>query len=148
LELSMRTKNKIKNFLVYMTIIVIIVIHLTPIYWTISTAFKYLEDVYHLPPEWIPSRPTLDAYYRVFVSRPLFHWVWNTMVLSGAVTFLTIVVSALAAYSISRFRFPGSQYASLMIIATRLLGLSRQWRLQYPYSSCIKLLASIIPCLD
>jgi len=120
-RLSMRTKDKIKGILVYTTIIVIIFVHLIPIYWTASTAFKYLEDVYNMPPEWIPKRPTLDAYVRVFVSRPLFHWVWNTMVLSGAVTFLTVVVSALAAYSISRFRFPGSQYASLMIIATRFI---------------------------
>jgi len=45
----------------------------------------------------------------------------NSLIICGIATFLAMILATLAAYSLSRFRFPGSKQFSLGILATQMI---------------------------
>mgnify|MGYP000058806501 CR=1 FL=1 len=102
-------------------VILILILYLTPIWWGISTSLKPWEYVYTWPPRWWAPGMTLFFYYKIFVSRPLFHWIWNSLLYAGATTGVVLLFSSIASYSLVRFRFRGSGKVSFALIATRFI---------------------------
>jgi N,N'-diacetylchitobiose transport system permease protein len=94
---------------------------LFPVYWMVLTSFKRNSEVRTLTPQFLPTRPTLNNYRRVF-ERDYF---WTAMRNSALVT-ATVVVAALtiaffAALAISRFRFRGRRAFVLAIIGIQMV---------------------------
>lgn len=104
---------------------------LGPLYWTLSTSFKSMGTEYLIPPEAWPSEPTLQP-YRIILGIPsrtdegkvtdqgvfksaseigqsptLHFWlpIRNSLIVSTTVAACSLLLAALAAYSISRLRF-------------------------------------------
>jgi multiple sugar transport system permease protein len=78
---------------------------LFPFLWMIITSFKPEAEVYASPPIWIPSFLTTEHYERVIHSS-FSRTVLNSTMLAFVVTFLVLVIAALAAYGFTRFKFP------------------------------------------
>jgi N,N'-diacetylchitobiose transport system permease protein len=94
---------------------------LFPVYWMVMTSFKRNSEVRTLTPQFLPTRPTLNNYRRVF-ERDYF---WTAMRNSALVT-ATVVVAALtiaffAALAISRFRFRGRTAFVLAIVGIQMV---------------------------
>ena len=94
---------------------------LFPVYWMVLTSFKRNSEVRTLTPQFLPTRPTLNNYRRVF-ERDYF---WTAMRNSALVT-ATVVVAALtiaffAALAISRFRFRGRAAFVLAIVGIQMV---------------------------
>jgi multiple sugar transport system permease protein len=78
----------------------------------VSTSLKDPNDVFVTPPQWIPQRITLDAYYEVFSptskqGQYIIRYIFNSFLVSTTTTVLAIGVALPAAYAFSRFGFPG-----------------------------------------
>jgi multiple sugar transport system permease protein len=102
--------------MLYVPLACFLLILLFPFYWMTVTAFKPNAELYNFAehnPLWISS-PTLDHIYHP-------HWLWTTMLVSVAATFLSLLASTLAAYAIQRLRFRGSQYVGLAIYLAYLV---------------------------
>ena len=108
---------------------VIVAFCLGPLYWVLSTSFKPMGTEYLLPPEFWPSKPTLQAYkvilglgvereegesdasfkgagtVEVDSSLQFLTPIRNSLIVSTTVAIGALSVSALAAYAISRLRF-------------------------------------------
>jgi multiple sugar transport system permease protein len=108
---------------VYMPLAVFGIVLLFPFYWMSLTAIKSNEELYdsqHFSPLWV-ARPTLDH-----IRNLLFHthypaWLWNTLLVSVAATFLSLFASVFAAYAIERLRFWGSRYVGVAIFLAYLI---------------------------
>ncbi|RLE62540.1 MAG: hypothetical protein DRJ47_10495 [Thermoprotei archaeon] len=116
-----KTLRKVGSVCYELFVIAFLIVFLLPVWWTISTAIKTIPEAYRMPPQWIPSKPTFYYFIKVFLSRPVFHWIWNSALLAGGVTILCIFIGLLCAYSLTRFRFRGSDKMSFMLIATRFI---------------------------
>lgn len=81
---------------------------LFPLVWMVITSIKPQADVYAVPPVWIPSQVTGQHYLRVLDSG-FPRAVLNSTVIALVVTFLVLLVSSLAAYGFTRFRFRGNR---------------------------------------
>jgi multiple sugar transport system permease protein len=90
---------------------------LFPVYWIAATAFKSETETIALPPTLFPSPPNFDAFVYVMYNSPIFRWYLNTVIVAGTVTFVTILVSLMCAYALSRLEFAGKRliYWSLLI---------------------------------
>lgn len=57
----------------------------------------------------LPANPSLRNYELLFSGSqtPIFRWLLNSIIVSSISTFITLVLTTLAAYSLSRFRFSG-----------------------------------------
>ena len=92
-----------------------------PAYWMVVTSLKPNEAAFSLPPELIPSEPTLESYISQLKDRAGFlTFVSNGFVVSGLTTVLSIIVSVHAGYAFSRFRFPAKGSLLLLILASQM----------------------------
>lgn len=92
-----------------------------PVYWMLLASLQpegqSLSEVTLL---W-PKTLSLQAYRNVFAQRPIGLWLWNTLYVATTASTIALVVSLLAAYSITRFRFRGRNVVGLGIIFAQLL---------------------------
>ena len=95
------------------------VLWLVPFAWATVTAFKSETDAASPKINWIPpSGFTADAFVKVFQDGNIPLWTWNSLYTSAAITVITLVISALAAYALSRIDFRGKKVLMTVIIAS------------------------------
>lgn len=102
--------------------VLVLVVTLFPIFWVFMSSFKRDVDIFVYPPAF-SFQPTLAAYERVLFSPQLkfSQCLKNSVVVSLAVTALTLVTASLAGYGLARFDFPGARLISLGVLVARLL---------------------------
>ena len=81
-----------------------------PFIWMILSAFKTPGDVYAYPPKWLPSEWNLNNFKKVFEMIPFWTYYGNSIFTSLVQTFLQISISILAAYALTKLRFPGRNF--------------------------------------
>jgi len=102
---------------------IIMAVLLFPFYWIALTSVKpnaQLVDMNTHNPFWVVN-PTLDHIKRLLFETAYPRWLWNTMYVAAAATFLSIFASVLAAYAIARLRFRGSQTIGALIFMAYLI---------------------------
>ena len=100
-----------------------LLILLFPFYWMAVTSFKPDSELYDFAthnPFWITS-PTLAHIRKLLFETNYPSWLWTTMLVAVGATVLSLFASTLAAYSIQRLRFRGSQYVGLAIYLAYLV---------------------------
>ena len=108
---------------VYIPIALFIFVLLFPSYWMAITAVKpnsQLTDYNNYSPFWVVDATFDHIKYLLFeTSYP--GWLWNTMLVATAATFISLVTSILSAYAIERIRFTGSRSVGLLIFLAYLV---------------------------
>lgn len=121
----MATKKKIKKgpYDIISNIIVTFfaVLSLFPLYWLVTSSFKYSSDVVKMPPDWFPTSFTLDNYVDLFNNQPAFKWAFNSLTVSLVSTVSLIIVSSLAAYAFSKLRFKGRKLIFIVFISSLMI---------------------------
>jgi multiple sugar transport system permease protein len=108
---------------IYLPLALFVVVLLFPFYWMTITSFKPNAELYDYKkfnPFWIGS-PTLDHIYKLLFSTAYPRWLMVTMGVAICSTILSLFSSVLAAYSLQRLRFKGSQYVGLAIYLAYLV---------------------------
>jgi ABC-type glycerol-3-phosphate transport system permease component len=89
-----------------------------PFAWMISTAFKESHEIFATPPSLVPRSWTLDNLRRLFADTKALTYLRNSIVVSLSTVAVTIAVATPAAYSLTRFRFPGREQLAGTILFT------------------------------
>ena len=102
-------KGQIKIILMVLPLVLITGL---PIIFIIFHAFKPMEELFAFPPKFITTNPTFDNFRQLFkASRsagiPLSRYVFNSILITGAVVFSSLVFSTVAAYALSKLKFKG-----------------------------------------
>ena len=107
-----------------------LIVAVIPIAWTILTSLKPGLQTFALPPVFL-FMPTLESYLALFGRRAdlgyravdinFWFYMRNSLVAAVGSTLLTLGVSSLAAYGLSRFYFRGKRLITFAIISTRML---------------------------
>jgi len=107
---------------IYTPIVVFLIVLLFPFYWMTITAFKPNEELLsHVGnPFWVHA-PTLAHFKKLLFDTAYPEWLWNTVLVSVVATFISLVCSVLAAYSIERLRFKGSRGIGMAIFLAYLV---------------------------
>jgi ABC-type glycerol-3-phosphate transport system permease component len=77
-----------------------------PLYFMATTAFKFEGEIYS-ELTWIPREPTLQNFRDVVTQFQIPIYLRNTLIVALSTTAIVVVVSVLAAYALTRLRFPG-----------------------------------------
>lgn len=85
-----------------------------PAVWILLTSVKPELELVRKPITYLPHEFTLDNYVQVFRQQPLGLYLANSVIVAGASTVVTLVVSACAAYAIARLRL---RYRDLILSA-------------------------------
>ena len=87
-----------------------------PIVFIVFHAFKPMQELFAFPPKFITTHPTLDNFRNLFkASRsagiPLSKYVFNSLLITVAVVFSSLVFSTAASYSLSKLKYKGRDTA-------------------------------------
>jgi multiple sugar transport system permease protein len=109
------------KLILYAAVILTCAILIFPIYWLVVTALSQPDHLRQIPPRFWPDEPRWGVFARILDERPILKWLGNSALAAlGAVT-ISMVVSVLAGYSLSRFRVRGGQSLGLFILTAKML---------------------------
>jgi multiple sugar transport system permease protein len=108
-----------RRTVVWLAGIIIAVNGFFPALWILFTSLKTETELMGYPITYLPQAPTLANYVQAFTEQPLLRFLWNSFVVASLSTLLCVLVSALAAYALTRLRVPKSNLimAGLMAVA-------------------------------
>ncbi|MBW1699147.1 MAG: carbohydrate ABC transporter permease [Deltaproteobacteria bacterium] len=119
----MLNSKSLQNLLLYSAIFVFLIFIFFPFYWMIITSLKTDQELYSLEsvPLLIKQDITLDHYRLLFQQTEFVKWFKNSIIVAGIVTPISVIISTLAAYSLTRMRFWGSNFFGISIFVTYLV---------------------------
>ena len=96
---------------------------LFPLYWIVLTSILPTRITLSRSPPLLPppAEVTLAAYSAVFTRKPLLTWLFNSATVTLGTMLLTLVVAALAGYSLSRFRTAAQETLGFALLASKML---------------------------
>ena len=115
-------ESRISRVLALAALTVLAVVWLLPMSWALLTAFKSEADASD-PAHWFWPKHgfTLHGFSTVWERGDLPLWMLNSLLISAAVTVITVLVSAMAGYAFSRTRFPGRRWLFVLTVAAVLV---------------------------
>lgn len=116
---SAHRKAIIRKIIVYILLLIIAVLMITPFLWMFSAAIKSDREVFKINPfVFIPPVPKWSNYVDIWTKIPFARFVGNTFFLTIVVTLLQLLTSSFAAYSFAKLRFRYRNGLFLAYIAT------------------------------
>lgn len=115
------TRGRWETVILYAVVIAVVIVLVFPLYWMFNTSLAPATQLRRFPPVFVQPEPTLAAYEAILTERPIGVWLRNSAVVALASTALSMFVSVLAGYSISRIRARGSQAIGLFFLMSRML---------------------------
>ncbi|MFF0312850.1 carbohydrate ABC transporter permease [Streptosporangium sp. NPDC004379] len=112
--------------IVYWTVLVVVVVSFTaafvfPLYWMVTGAMKSTEELVRIPPTFLPSEVTFDAYAEAWELMDLGRLMGNTALYAGGAWLFTLAVDVTAAYALSKLRPVLGKLILAMMLATLMI---------------------------
>ena len=95
----------VRRLFAYMALILVIFSMAFPLLWMILGSLKTEQEIYLYPPTFWPQEITFQAYFDLLQTTSFGIWFRNSVVVSVVVTFTSVALSAMGAYSLTRFRY-------------------------------------------
>ncbi|MBI2941516.1 MAG: carbohydrate ABC transporter permease [Chloroflexi bacterium] len=87
----------------------------------VSTSLKANRQIFLFPPEWIPNPLIWENYPAIFTFAPFHLYTLNTLIITVATTFGSLLSCSLVAYGFARFEAPGSRILFMLLLSTMML---------------------------
>jgi ABC-type glycerol-3-phosphate transport system permease component len=114
--------NKLRQKALYLfcliATLIVALISIFPLLWMLSTSFKPYDEVYASPPTLLPVRSTLKNYSELLTLTHFPVYFWNSTLVAGSATVLSVIIGAFGAYSVSRLRSRAARYFSRLVLIT------------------------------
>lgn len=113
----------IRGVLFYLMLLIIILVTILPFLWMLSSSFKGSEAIRTIPIRWIPERPTLEGYERVFNMQgfSFSRASLNSLLLAIACTIAAVLSATMAAFVFAKLPFRGSGKVFGLYLATMMI---------------------------
>jgi len=112
-------KSKLGDRLVLLGVILLAFVWTAPLFWVFGLSFKpnlalqARTDV----PFMFQAPFTVKNYTDILGTSSVFHWMWNSVVVSLGQTFLILVLASLAGNGFARTEFPGKRWVFAFVLA-------------------------------
>ncbi|MBP3037175.1 carbohydrate ABC transporter permease [Arthrobacter sp. zg-ZUI100] len=102
--------------------LILIVLAGFPVYWMINTAMTPVDQLYSGNQSMVPDFSRVLLAFQVLTGdSPFLGWLANSALVAGGTTLLSLLLAALAAYALSRYKFVGKGVFAFGFFATQML---------------------------
>ncbi len=116
-----QTGRRWRRALLYVALALLLVYAFFPTFWLLSTSIKPQLEAFQNPPTWWPRQFTFFSYQILPQDQQGFvQYFKNSLIVSLATTFLTLLAATPGGYVLSRFQFRGARSLILLILATQM----------------------------
>ena len=116
-----KTEKIVRKICVSALSVLVIMIFLVPIYWIFITSFKQTNDMFTFPPQWYVTNGTLEHYKKVLFETLMPLGFRNSFIISTVTVVITGVLSVMAAYGFSRYKFKANTPLMVFLLVTKML---------------------------
>lgn len=121
---------------IFILLLVLGAFMILPIYLTLVMSVKPVEELFVFPPKLYTLNPTLNNFKDMFDTLnemwvPFSRYVFNSVFVTAAVTVSQCVFSAMAAFVLAKYKFPGSRFLNSVIIIALLYQSNVIYIMQY-----------------
>lgn len=109
------------RLLIHAVLILIGITFALPFLWMLSTSLKPSEDLFTIPPIWIPNPPLWGRYIEAWNFVPFGRWLLNTVYISLYAIVAGEISCCLTAYGFSKLRWKGRDVLFIIMMATTML---------------------------
>lgn len=107
--------------LVHAALIVLTLLSLAPLLWMLSVSFMPAGGASRFPPPLLPDVPTLDNYRALFQRIGMGGYFRNSVLVSSAITLLSLMINAMAGYAFAKLRFAGRERIFKALLAALVI---------------------------
>lgn len=111
----------VTNLLRILLVLVLMAFGGFPVYWMATTALSLNSELYNTGQVPWPQLANLPGLIADIAELPLMRWLVNTGIVAIGTTTLSLVLGALAGYSLSRFRFHGKGLLGFLMFMTQVV---------------------------
>lgn len=102
------------QLLLYTAMLLLVTFTALPLIYLVCTAFKPMDELFVYPPRFFVKHPTFKNFSDLLVSLgsstvPFTRYAFNSILVTVTIVFCTVIVSALGAYSLVKFKPPGGK---------------------------------------
>ena len=116
-----RQQRQTTRVLGYATLILAVLLIGLPIYWTVIASFKTSQEIYRIPPTWVPLQPTLANYSAAWMAAPFARYYLNSIVITLLGSSAEILFAVTSAYALAFLRFPRKDLVFLLLLAALIV---------------------------
>lgn len=117
----MKKRISVKKLLLYMVIAVYVAFVLFPYYWVFVTSIKPNNELMVAPPSFWPSNPTFSHYVDLMNGTNFWLYYKNSFIVTVLVVIVSMFISVLASYSLTRLKYRGRNAISACVIFSYLV---------------------------
>lgn len=116
-----KVNNNLKNIFVFALLIAFALFFIIPFLWILSTSLKGDEQIFTIPPQWIPETLHWDNYAKVFERIPFLLYIKNSVIITVTVIIGTVLSSSIVAYAFACLDWPGKNVLFVIVLASMML---------------------------
>jgi ABC-type glycerol-3-phosphate transport system permease component len=109
------------RFLPTLLMVFLAVLFMIPLYWLVVSALRPADRIFADASQFIPTSVTIDNFVALFRDAPFVRWFTNSFILTAGSTLGSLAVVTMAAYPLSRLRFPFRNTIFVTVLVTYLL---------------------------
>jgi len=112
----------VERTVTYLIVSILAVVFAFPFYWLFISAFKAKEDIFNLPPEFVPDPWHVSNFVRVVEQTNIVRAFVNSTVIAVGHCTLALFLCSLAGYAFAKFpRAPGRDKLFAFVLATMMI---------------------------
>lgn len=115
-----QTKRKILSVGKHVFVLLLLFVLLFPVFWMAVSSIQPSSKLMNLPPEFIPSNPTLANYVKIISNHKYLRYFENSFLVSGGTVLLCMFIAIPAGYAFSRYRFPFKSSIMTFIMSVQM----------------------------
>lgn len=105
----------------HITALVYTIVSLIPLLWMVSGSLKSLDDFNQYPPRFIPETFHFENFTALFKTFHFEIYLRNTTFVTIMIVVLSLLVNSMAAYALSRLKFPGRNVVFLFVLGSMMI---------------------------
>ena len=115
--MSLVGEGRWQAFRVNGALLALAVLSLAPLLWMVSVSFMPRGEASHFPPPFLPSSATLENYRDLFARTGMARNFANSLLVSLAITLLSLLINTMAGYAFAKLRFRGHERVFQLLLA-------------------------------
>ena len=118
---SNKRKRLYKTLILYVVLVALAVLFIFPLAWMVSTSLKPDDQVFLVPPKWIPNPIMWENYPKALRYLSFWSHLRNSCIITFIPMIGELLSASLVAYSFARLRWPGRDLLFLICLSTMML---------------------------
>ena len=116
-----RLRHVLGRIVLYVTVALVGLITIFPIYWMLVSTFQPSQYTLHFPPPLFPQEISFVQFAALFDGHPVANWLKNSFLIAVMAMLLCTALTVLGAYALSSLRWRGRGTFGLFLLVTQML---------------------------